>query len=158
MTMKLYLFNPFDIKNWKVEQVREQLSLLQDNYLYPEAETMYTLAYNAENLANQLYLIGEMIARLSQDVLLVENDVECSFNKQISIARKQWTETNTDKPPAMSYFEAMASEFVKEDRKKLAEKQSDLSRFKYAYEAIEAKMNALKKKMDAVKYEESLGG
>lgn len=156
--MKLYLFNPFDIKNWTVNQVSEQLTLLQDNYLYTDVETMATLAENAENLANQLYLIGEMIARLSQDVLLAKNEVECTVNKQVYIARKQWMETNSEKPPAMSYFEAMASEFVKEDRIKLAEKQSDLSRFKYAYEAIEAKMNALKKKMEAIKYEESIGG
>ena len=75
-------------------------------------------------------------------------------SKQIYIQRKQWQETNADKPPAMSYFEAMASDYVKEDRVKYAKKKSDLERFKRAYDSIENKMNAVKKKMEAVKYEE----
>ena len=67
--------------------------------------------------------------------------------------RKQWQETNTEKAPAMSYFEAMAKEYVKEDSKKLAELGSKLFRFKKAYESIESKQNALKKKIEAIKYE-----
>ena len=54
----------------------------------------------------------------------------------------------------MSYFEAKASEFVKEDREKQFEIQSDLTRFKYAYDSIENKMNAIKKKMESIKFEE----
>ena len=67
--------------------------------------------------------------------------------------RKQWQETQTDKAPAMSYFEAMAKEFVKKESQELAELGARLFRFKKAYESIESKQNALKKKMEAMKYE-----
>ena len=62
-------------------------------------------------------------------------------------------ETNKEKAPAMSYFEAMAKEYVKEDSKKLAELGSRLFRFKKAYESIDSKQNALKKKIEAIRYE-----
>ncbi len=66
---------------------------------------------------------------------------------------KQWQETQKEKPPAMTYFEAMAKEFVKEDSKKLAELGARLFRFKKAYESIDSKQNALKKKIEAIRYE-----
>ena len=69
------------------------------------------------------------------------------------MSRKQWQETQKEKPPAMSYFESMAKEFVKEDSKKLAELGSRLFRFKKAYESIDSKQNALKKKIEAIRYE-----
>lgn len=153
MNEKLYLFNPWKIKEWESSQIKEQLDILIDNY-NQEAGTMYEYACNVENIANQLYLIGEMIARLNEETLLLKNDIESTENKQIYIQRKQWQEVHTEKPPAMSYFEAMASDYVKDDRVKYAKKKSDLDRFKRAYDSIECKMNAVKKKMDAVKYEE----
>ena len=61
--------------------------------------------------------------------------------------------TQKEKPPAMSYFEAMAKEYVKEDSKKLAELGARLFRFKKAYESIDSKQNALKKKIEAIRYE-----
>ena len=54
----------------------------------------------------------------------------------------------------MSYFEALATRFCEEDIKLLAQKESDLKRFKNAYESLETKTNALKKKMESIKYEE----
>lgn len=53
----------------------------------------------------------------------------------------------------MSYFEAMAKEFVKEDSKRLADLGARLFRFKKAYESIDSKQNALKKKIEAIRYE-----
>ena len=53
----------------------------------------------------------------------------------------------------MSYFEAMAKEFVKKDYIELAELNSRLFRFKKAYESIDSKQNALKKKIEAIRYE-----
>ena len=54
----------------------------------------------------------------------------------------------------MSYFEALATRFCEEDIKLLAQKESDLKRFKNAYSSVEEKLNALKKKMESIKYEE----
>lgn len=150
---RLYLFNPFNIKNWTDQEIKLQIDHLIDIY-DTESDSLYQYSCNIENLANQNYLIGEMIARLSEQVLLKKNAVDATEKKQVYISRKQWEETQTGKAPAMSYFEACANDFVKDEREKLAKLQSDLTRFKYAYESIEAKMNAIKKKMESIRYEE----
>ena len=54
----------------------------------------------------------------------------------------------------MSYFEALGTKFCEEDIKLLAQKEGDLRRFKNAYESVEEKLNALKKRLEAIKYEE----
>lgn len=153
MDEKLYLFNPFNIKNWENMQIKEQLDLLIDKY-DTEASTPYQYALNIENLANQLYLIGEMIARLYEDVNIAKADTINEENLQIYKQRDTYERTHDGKPPAMSYFQALASDFVKDKRISLAKKESDLKRFKIAYESIEAKMNAVKKKLEAVRMEE----
>ena len=150
---KLYLFNPFDIKNWTNEQVKEQLTMLINKY-DTDAYTPYMYALNIENLANQLYLIGEMVARLHELVYINKAEVENEENLQVYKLRDVWEKTHEGKAPAMSYFQAQASDFVKDKRLTLAKLESDLKRFKIAYESIEAKMNAVKKKLEAIKYEE----
>lgn len=152
MNERLYLFNPFNIKNWKNEQIKEQLDLLINSYV--DAETPFQYACNVENLANQLYLIGEMVSRLYEEVNILKAYVKNEENKNIYKQRDAWSDTHSGKIPAMSYFEALASDFVKEDRETLAKKESDLKRFKIAYESIESKMNAVKKKIEACKFEE----
>ena len=99
------------------------------------------------------YLIGEMIARIQLEYDTLKTDISINENKQVYMQRKQWQETQKEKPPAMSYFEAMAKEYVKEDSKKLAELGARLFRFKKAYESIDSKQNALKKKIEAIRYE-----
>lgn len=153
MNEKLYLFNPFNIKEWSNEQVKEQLTILIAKYNV-DAFTPYQYALNIENLANQLYLIGEMIARLHETVYINKAEVENEENLQVYKQRDIWEKTHQGKAPAMTYFQALASDFVKDKRLSLAKSESDLKRFKIAYESIEAKMNAVKKKMEAVKYEE----
>ena len=44
-------------------------------------------------------------------------------------------------------------EYVKEDSKKLAELGARLFRFKKAYESIDSKQNALKKKIESIRHE-----
>ncbi len=153
MNEKLYLFNPFDIKHWENNQIKEQLDKLINAYDH-EADTLYRYALNVENLANQLYLIGEMVARLYEEVNVIKADVYNEENLQVYKQRDAYEKTHDGKPPAMSYFQALASDFVKDKRIILAKKESDQKRFKIAYESIEAMMNAQKKKMDAVRYEE----
>ena len=153
MNEKLYLFNPFDIENWSNEKVKEQLTILIDKY-DTEAYTPYQYAQNIENLANQMYLIGEMVARLHELVYINKAELENEENLQVYKLRDVWEKTHEGKPPAMAYFQAQASEFVKDKRLTLAKLESNLKRFKIAYDSIEAKMNAVKKKLEAVKYEE----
>lgn len=149
---KLYMFNPFTIQNADSQKIAETYSNLQ-NELNENTETGFDISKNIEIYSNMNYLIGEMIARLQLEYDLLKTEISITENKQIYMQRKQWQETQTEKAPAMSYFEAMAKEYVKEDSKKLAELGARLFRFKKAYESIEGKQNALKKKIEAIRYE-----
>ena len=151
---KVYLFNPWQIKRWKEEEIQIQVTELMKMY-DPENDTMYGISKNIEVISDINYLYGEMIARLTDEVakLKLENDTKEA--KETVRTRKAWAKDNPgDKAPAISYFEAEAKEIVKEMREKQYDKSSDLTRFKYAYESMENKMNALKKKLESIKYEE----
>ena len=149
---KLYMFNPFTIQNADSQKIADTYSNLQKE-LKSDPESGFDIAKNIEIYANMNYLIGEMIARIQEEYDTKKTEISIMENKQIYIQRKQWQETQKEKAPAMSYFEAMAKEFVKEDTKKLAELGSRLFRFKKAYESIDSKQNALKKKIEAIRYE-----
>ena len=149
---KMYLFNPFTIQNADSQKIADTYTNLQKEII-ENADTGFQISKNIEIYANMNYLIGEMIARLQQEYDTLKTDISIAENKQIYMQRKQWQETQKEKPPAMSYFEAMAKEFVKEDSKRLAELGSRLFRFKKAYESIDSKQNALKKKIEAIRYE-----
>ena len=149
---KLYMFNPFTIQNADSLQIAETYGNLQ-SMLVENADTGFLISKNIEIYANMNYLIGEMIARIQQEYDTLKTEISIQENKQVYMQRKQWQETQKEKPPAMSYFEAMAKEYVKEDSKKLAELGARLFRFKKAYESIDSKQNALKKKIEAIRYE-----
>lgn len=149
---KLYMFNPFTIQNADSKQISETYSNLQREII-ENADTGFQISKNIEIYANMNYLIGEMIVRIQQEYDTLKNNISIVENKQIYMQRKQWQETNKEKAPAMSYFEAMAKEYVKEDCEKLAELGARLFRFKKAYESIDSKQNALKKKIEAIRYE-----
>lgn len=149
-TEKLYLFNIFALKYWTNQQIKDQLDILIDKY-DEDADTMSGLALNIENLANQNVLIGEMIARLTEDYVVMKANLEANENIAIVTCRSNWD--GEGKAPAMKYFEALASAKYENERKELAKKESDLKRFKIAYDAIGEKINAIKKRMEAIKYE-----
>ena len=151
---KTYLYNPFDVKDWSDTMIEKQVRALIPRYR-PEDDTMYGMAKNVETLANIMYLFGEMIARLTKEYGMLKIDVDAKEKKQITIERKKWVYENpNEKAPAMSFFEAEASEFVRDEKEKLMDKYEQLTRFKEASDKYEQIMNAIKKKMDAVKYEE----
>ena len=150
---KLYLFNPFNIKNWTDDEVNSQIDYLNSKY-NEEADTLYGYALNVENLANLLYLIGEMRARVYEKKRILKVEATNEENIQIYKQRDIWEKTHDGKAPAMSYFQAIASEFIKDKLIDLVKQESEYIRWDTAYESIEAKMNAVKKKMEAVKYEE----
>lgn len=151
----LFQYNPFKIKHWKDDEIQEQLSILVDAYI-SDAETVMEMALNIENLANQMFLIGEMIARLQESSNILKADIENKTNQEIYVARSTWEREHDGKAPSIKYFEALAGQKVYEERTKFAKVDSDLKRFKTAYESIEAKMNSEKKKLDATKFE--IGG
>ena len=153
MTEKLYMFNPWQIRKWPEDKIKEQVEKLlskHDN----EAESMYQLSLNVEITANVNYLFGEMISRLTKELNLLKAKTDVKESDQLHFLRREWPKTHDEKPPAMSFFEAQAKKFVADDREKQAEIEADLMRFKKAYESMENIMNAEKKKMEAVRFEE----
>lgn len=149
-TERLYLFNPFNLKNWENQQIKDQLDLLIAKY-DEDADTMGGMALNIENLANQNVLLGEMIARLTEEYVVMKANLEANENIAIVTHRTDWN--GEGKPPAMKYFEALAAAQYEKERKELAKKESDLKRFKIAYDSIGEKINAIKKRMEAIKFE-----
>lgn len=150
-TERLFMFNPFNIKNWTSEQVKEQFDILIDSL--SGEDTPFGLAYDIELYANLGYLCGEMIARYHQQYTAEKLDVDNSILNATYREREIWTKMNAEKPPAMSYFEAKAQTQYIDDLKKLAETEANLKRFKYAYDSIESKQNALKKKLESIKFD-----
>lgn len=153
MEEKLYLFNPFNIKNideYKLKELYENVF----NKLIDEPNTMYEYAHNIEIYSNMNYIIGEIIARLQKDVQILKTKIQIDTAINTTEERKNWNKDEDGKPPAMSYFEALAIRMSKDDINKLADKECSLRRFKNSYDATNEKINALKKKMDSIKYEE----
>lgn len=153
---KTYLYNPFDVKIWSDEMIEKQVRALLPRY-NPDDDTMYGMAKNVETLANIMYLFGEMIARLTKEYGLLKIDCDAKEKKAITVERKKWVQENpNDKCPAISFFEAKAAEYVRDDKEKVLDKYADLTRFKEASDKYEAIMNAIKKKMEAARYEAGL--
>ena len=156
MENKLYLFNPFKIKSISNNELRDIYEEVFKS-LIEEPNTMYEYSQNIEIYTNLIYIVGECIARLTKDVIELKTKIQIDSAIKCVEERNNWDEEN-GKRPAMSYFEALGTRFCKEDIKLQAEKECNLKRFKNAYDSIEEKINALKKKQDSIKYEEFNGG
>ena len=153
---KEYLFNPFNIKKISNNDLRDAYNEVYKSLL-EEPSTMYEYAHNIEVYSNLNYIVGECIARLTQDLIELKTKIEINKSIKTVAERKLWDTEKDGKQPAMSYFEALATRFCEDDIKLLAQKEGDLRRFKNAYTSVEDKLNALKKRLDAIKYEEFNG-
>ena len=150
---EVYLYNPFDVKRWTYEDIEKEVGMLVKKY-NPNANAMFEYANNIEILSNIMYLFGEIISRCNEEYALMKLDVDYEENKEKKDLRKRWSETTSEKPPAMDYFEAEAKVKVKEKRQKTLDKKSQAERFRYSYDSYQEKINALKKKMESIKFEE----
>lgn len=150
MDEKLYLFNPFNIKNKTDRELKEMYNEVFKQ-LNDEPNSMFEYSHNVEVYSNLEYIIGEVIARLTKDVLELKTKIKIDTAINTTEARKAWSD---GKPPAMSYFEALATRVSKDDINLLADKECSLARFKNAYKSTEEKINAIKRKMESIKYEE----
>lgn len=153
MNEKMYLFNPFNIKNINAFELEKMYAVVFDKIL-EEPNTMYEYAHNIEVYSNLNYIIGEIIARLTKDIIELKTKIQIDTAINQTEERKNWNTEVDGKAPAISYFEALATRMSKEDINKLADKECSLKRFKNSYEATSEKINALKKKMDSIKFEE----
>ena len=153
MEEKYYLFNPFNIKNAKETELRDMYNKVFDKII-EEPNTMYEYSHNIEVYANLNYIIGEIIARLTRDTIELKTKIQIDTAVNTTNARKSWNVDRDGKAPAMAYFEAVGTRISQDDINKLADKECSLKRFKNSYNATEEKMNALKKRMESIKYEE----
>ena len=151
MQDKTYLFNPFKIKQLDEKQLQTMYEEVF-NQLLKNPNTMYDYAQNIEVYSNLEYIVGEIIARLQKDVIELKTKIKIDTAINQTEERKNWN-NDYGKPPAISYFEALATKLSQDDIKLLANKECSLARFKNAYNSIEEKINAIKKKMEAVKFE-----
>lgn len=153
MEEKLYLFNPFLIKNVDNNKLRDAYNDVYKDLL-KEPNTMYEYSHNIEVYSNLNYIIGEIIARLTKDLIELKTEIQIKSAIKCVEERKQWNVERDGKQPAMAYFEALGIRYCEEQIKLQADKECSLKRFKNAYQSIEEKINSLKKRLDAIKYEE----
>lgn len=152
MNEKLYLFNPFKIDEASYEELAGTYSKLVEE-LVKDPMSMYEMARDIETYSNMNYIIGEIIARLTEEYDVLKTEINIKRDNFVVSLRDQYIE-NGEKAPAIKYFESKATEQVVNELKKLSGLEKKLKRFKNCYASIENKMNAIKKKMEAVKYEE----
>ncbi len=152
MIEKEYLFNPFRIKNADNKQLQD---MYEETFkqLINNPNTMYEYAHNIEVYSNLMYICGECIARFTREIIELKTKIQIDTAVNQVQERNNW-DTSNGKPPAISYFEALATRMSKDDISKLADKECFLKRFKNAYDSLEAKTNALKKKLESIRYEE----
>lgn len=148
---KVFRFNPFIIQEWTDRELIEQYTLMEESL--NKGDTPMEIADDIDIYANMGYLVGEMISRYYKIVSDLQNDLKIKLNTDIYKTRQTWTKMNSDKPPAMSYFEALCVSKLQDAYETLSEKESLLKRFKFAYESISDKQNALKKKLESIKFD-----
>lgn len=153
MNEKYYLFNPFKISSATITELSETYNNLYSQ-LINEPQTMFHYAHNIEIYSNLNYLIGEMIARKQYEYTTLKTKIEIERAIHQTEERKNWNKDLYGKPPAIAYFEALATRFCQDDINILADLESSVRRFKNAYKSTEEKINALKKRMEAIKFEE----
>lgn len=149
---KTYLFNPFNLQKVTDEAIAEQIDAIALKF-NEEADTPYDVAHNIEVGANIMYLYGEMIARLTHRYHTKKLSNDKGEKLETHNQRKEWSKRTDEKAPALAYFEALAVSKYQLSREEEFKHFEMLTRFKYAYESLEARVNAWKKKLETYKYD-----
>lgn len=151
MFSREYLFNPFLLKTSDDEELSNLITALAGQYR--QSDLIQDVVFNINLEADLLTIYGEFIARLQEDYSLTRLEADNDEAKKIYELRSEWKNLNDEKAPSIDYFKAQASEFVKDKRDKQYKCEAMLTRFKKAYNSLESKQNALKKKLEVFKYE-----
>jgi hypothetical protein len=146
-----YLFNPFLLQTASDDELSKEINKLAQQYR--QTDMVYDIVFNINLESDLLMIYGEFIARLQEEADLLRIQADNQRDKNVYKLRKDWGETSKEKAPAMSYFEAQAEDSVHDVRVRQKRAEAMLTRFKRAYSSLESKQNALKKKLDAIKYE-----
>ena len=74
MNEKLYLFNPFRIKELTNANLQE---MYQETYnkLIDEPNSLYEYAHNIEVYSNLMYICGECIARFTREIIELKTKI-----------------------------------------------------------------------------------
>ena len=144
-------YNPFIIQDWSNSMIKEEIMNLLKLFNQRD-ETLKGLSNNIGILANVMFLFGEIIARLTEETDKLKVKCDIIKNKEAYLLKQDWKRENPNKVvPNIQYFQAQAQSVCMKDREELISKTAELVRFKQAYDSYEHIMNALKKKMEAIK-------
>lgn len=143
-----YLFNPFLLKTSTDEELSKVINELAKQYR--QSDVGYDIVFNINLESDLLMIYGEFIARLQEEAELLKIECDNQRDKNVYKLRNDYI---GEKIPAMSYFEAQAEDSVHDTRVRQKRAEAMLTRFKRAYSSLETKQNALKKKLEAMKYE-----
>lgn len=157
MFEKSYLMNPFMLMTSSTEELAREINNLASRYNYQD-DTQGIISDNICLESDILMIYGELIARYQKDAEMLKLEADILEKKSTYQLRKDWVATSNEKVPAMSYFEAQGTEIAKSLWERQIDAKSMLDRFKMAYKSMETKQNALKKKQDAMKYEDYQNG
>lgn len=148
-----YFFNPFLMETASDSDLARELNSLAGRYIY-EDKTPNEVAFNINLESDMLMIYGEFIARYQKEAEMKKLEANILEAKSTYQLRKDWVATSNEKSPALRYFEAQGEELAKGLRTDQINAESMLTRFKKAYTSLETKQNALKKKLEAMRYEE----
>lgn len=151
MFERTYLFNPFLLMTATDEELSRIITDLANRYKH--SDLVPDIIDNINLESDLLTLYGEFIARYQETCGLKKIEADNRKDKATYQLRKDWVATSNEKPPAMTYFEAQAEDLVKDIRVEQIKAESMLTRFKKAYDSLQSKQNALKKQLEAAKYE-----
>ena len=140
-------YNPFDIAKYSDEQLVEQIKKLLDE-CDDEAESVTEMSENIMKLSDVLYIYGELQTRTSKEYSLVkyQNDI-----REVKLAHD--IKKESDEKATASYFNALAQERMIIDYTREVELKENVDKLKLAYDATQEKINAIKKKMEAKRFE-----
>lgn len=141
------IYNPFDVSKYTDEIIVERIKNLIDR-CDDNADSVSGMTENVMNLTDVLYLYGELLTRAQKEYSLLKFQ---NNTKEVQLAYT--LKKNTQEKFPISYFNALAQQQMMEDRTREIELQQNANRFKYAYDATQEKINAIKKKIEATKYE-----
>lgn len=144
------LLNPYLLEKATDLQLSDKINELSSKYRY--SEEYKDIAFNI-NLESELLIIyGEFIARLTKKVQKAKYELENKITQEAYNLKNEHYNTERFKRN-IDYFKSMASDKFKIEYEKLKEDEAMLIRFKRCYESVEVKQNALKKNLEAIKFD-----
>lgn len=141
------MYSPFNINSIKDETLVEQIEHLLSE-CNEGAETPMELSDNVVRMTDVLYIYGELLTRAQKEYSLAKYQ---NNSNEVQLAYKLKAES-TEKMP-ITYFNSLAQIQMFDERKKEIDLQLNVNRLKYAYDATQEKINAIKKKIDSSKYD-----